>query len=167
MNISIFTDRTELEIAVKKIEQKREKASEISYFEDKIFDSREDAENWLELHGDKNYVVEYRQAEENNKMLELHERLKQEKAKRKATFDKNVRRKLAVKLVTCKGCGSRLNSKYIDRYCPLCNSDLFPETAANLMSRHTEKIKKLEYELEYETRRNNMANGEIRYLANF
>ena len=70
-------------------------------------------------------------------------------------------------LVTCTGCGSKLNKDYIKEFCcPLCRHDMRSDTVKNTCERYQQKIKVLQKEIRMEEKK---AAGEavVRYLVMF
>lgn len=57
-------------------------------------------------------------------------------------------------LVTCTGCGSKLNKDYIKGfYCPLCRHDMRSDTVKNTCERYQQKIKDLQKEIRTEEKK--------------
>lgn len=70
-------------------------------------------------------------------------------------------------LVTCTGCGSKLNKDYIKEFCcPLCRHDMRSDTVKNTCERYQQKIKVLQKEIRMEEKK---AAGKavVRYLVMF
>jgi hypothetical protein len=70
-------------------------------------------------------------------------------------------------LVTCTGCGSKLNKDYIKEFCcPLCRHDMRSDTVKNTCERYQQKIKVLQKEIRMEEKK---ATGKavVRYLVMF
>ena len=70
-------------------------------------------------------------------------------------------------LVTCTGCGSKLNKDYIKGfYCPLCRHDMRSDTVKNTCERYQQKIKDLQKEIRTEEKKAS-AKAVVRYLVMF
>lgn len=70
-------------------------------------------------------------------------------------------------LVTCTGCGSKLNKDYIKEFCcPLCRHDMRSDTVKSTCERYQQKIKVLQKEIRMEEKK---AAGKavVRYLVMF
>lgn len=114
-------------------------------FIDRVFDTYEDAESYIEeIDNDtysryNNYAVKYKQATStpNTKAYE--------NAKAKSISAFNEYRKASNKVhykgiksqfVACKKCGSKLSTTYIDtNKCPLCNTELRPQSTLDAIDR--------------------------------
>ncbi len=70
-------------------------------------------------------------------------------------------------LVTCTGCGSKLNKDYIKEFCcPLCRHDMRSDTVKNTCERYQQKIKVLQKEIRMEEKKV-AGKAVVRYLVMF
>ena len=70
-------------------------------------------------------------------------------------------------LVTCTGCGSKLNKDYIKGFCcPLCRHDMRSDTVKNTCERYQQKIKNLQNEIRTEEKKS-AGKAVVRYLVMF
>ena len=129
-------------------------------------------------------VVAFRDAESvvrkmdikpSKKLENLKARYEKECDKRMALKNKTDCRNFKAKLITCPGCESKINKKYIEYCkCPLCGEDLRSETTKKLLAKYNENIKNLEDLIENEERRlkekcmkgmKNVKDAPIKYLV--
>lgn len=131
-----------------------------------VFASLEDAKDYLcdiDWSGKYTPVVAFRDTESvarkmdinpSKKLENLQARYVKECDKRMALKNKTDCRNFKAKLITCPGCESKINKKYIIEYCkcPLCGKDLRSETTKKLLAKYNENIKNLEEAIENEER---------------
>lgn len=99
-------------------------------------------------------VVRKMDIKPSKKLENLKTRYVKECDKRMALKNKTDCRNFKAKLITCPGCESKINKKYIIEYCkcPLCGKDLRSETTKKLLAKYNENIKNLENLIENEER---------------
>lgn len=140
-----------------------------------IFDSEEEASSFLKkMYSDWarrcNVIVTFRdtsQAEETKRLLNLQERLEREKQKLRDYTEKSDCKNFKAKLITCSGCGSKINKKYITGgECPLCRTDLRSKTVIETTERYLVNINNISSEINKELKKQE-EKFPIKYLVGY
>ncbi len=127
-----------------------------------IFDSEEEASSILEeMYSDWarrcNAIVTFRdtsQAKETKRLLNLQERLEKEKQKLQDYLKKSDCKNFKAKLITCPGCESKINKKYINGgECLLCRTDLRSKTVIETTKRYQANINNISSEINKELKK--------------
>lgn len=115
-----------------------------------IMDNIEEAKEYIRIHDSGDYAqlaVRFRMpAERSKKTAELEERLSITRGKFQALNQKPHFAGVKSEFVGCKNCGSRIATKYLKgNFCPVCHTDMRPETVRkrlNILSENIEKAEK-------------------------
>lgn len=134
-----------------------------------ICDSEDDAYEAIRREDSGNYdqlAVRFRRADAPTARLkELRQKL-QEAQNALFTLDRDIHYShTTTKFVSCKKCGSSLARGYIkSNFCPMCHTDLRPQTVKDKVKKANEKVRKLEQQIREEER---MANkkGKLFWLV--
>jgi uncharacterized CHY-type Zn-finger protein len=145
-------------------------------FTNRIFECREDAEDYLERYcgNGECIAVKYKETanfKPSSKLTRLMERQK--------TLDKRVSElsvswkadEMKSNTIACKQCGSKLATAYMKgRYnCPLCKNDLRPQTLKDRISKASSDLKEVNSEIakleKKETIKHNSKNCSLNYLV--
>ena len=132
--------------------------------EDKIFDSKEDAQNYLEsLDRYKDGAVMFRDFAlnelKNKKIEDLEKRIEKNSSFKKEYFKKNELHNRKSKTVKCDCCGSILNIEYLTKdnkskhNCPLCQGEFFSPTVVERLKKFDTDELKLKKEIKKEQKK--------------
>lgn len=114
-----------------------------------IFDSYDEAENYIEDHiGDwyrkRNVVVHYRDLQSSKKLSDLKTRREKELEKMQAYENAYGISSFSAKFVGCAECGSKLSKEHLrGNRCPVCGTDLRSKTTLDTLKRYQTKIREL------------------------
>ena len=140
---------------------------------DYICEDYEAAEQYIDNH-DKGWydqlAVKYRSPKQNTKpsakLTQLQEQLKKYRTKLMEYNQKIHYKGVKSAYVGCKNCGSKLSTKYINsNLCPMCRTDLRPESILNTISSLKTKEKELSKKIREEELKQLKKNAEIRWLV--
>ena len=134
---------------------------------DRVFDCRDDAEEYLE-HTFGNYrqtAVRFKEAKTTSAMAQVKKSLEknlQELTELSGTLHyKNA----AAKMITCKKCGSSIATAYCGKTwnnnCPVCKSDLRPKSTLDRIQAKKQKVKILQEKYREEERRTAKQNSSM------
>lgn len=140
-------------------------------FIDKVYDSREEAENAIDKMDNGWYdqiAVKYRHGQAKGKSVDaLKERhkaafIKWQKADREYHF---ANAKAA--LITCQSCGGKIPNKYMrnKNYCPICNADMRPETVRSRIAKLKANYNALGEKLAEAERQASKKSNDIKWLV--
>ena len=123
----------------------------IRWYDDKCFNSYEDAEAFINKKDDGWYdqlAVKFKEDKKfkPSKVLEkLQERVLAEQEKYNALSYKSHFKNHSSALITCKNCTSKIATKYLKHtnYCPVCSSDLRPVSTLDKIRNAKNKLDKL------------------------
>lgn len=134
-----------------------------------VCDSEDEAHEYLRDMDSGDYdqlAVRFRRAAAPSaKLMELRKKL-QEAETTLCTMDKDVHYShTTTKFVGCKKCGSSLAREYLKtNFCPMCHTDLRPQSTRDRIAKAREKVKKLQQQVQEEEKKNNQK-GKLFWLV--
>ena len=126
------------------------------FFKEKIFNTKNQALEYLES-VPTSYAVKYKIGiEPSPKMLSLAKRLKEKEERLAAYKETQNEKKFAGDFITCQHCHSRVNAGFIKPpLCPVCGDDMRSDTAVKTIRALEEAVAELRKRLEDTTRKYN------------
>lgn len=148
----------------------------INWVENKVFDTYEDAENYIKECDEKIWyncmAVQYRDTPKDitsKAMGALKERLQKESDKLNEYTKAHTVKAFKADFVGCAGCGSKLaKARLLSDKCPLCRADLRGKTTLETIARYENNIQELNKKIKEEEKKLTIkyANkAEIRWLC--
>ena len=143
------------EVARKEGDYGTELSKPIRWYEDKIYNSKEEAEKAIRAK-DKGWydqlAVLFREPVgdfRTKKIKDMEKRIERECKKNSLLKEKMHFLNHKSNLITCKNCSSKISSKYLKRtnFCPVCSKDLRPISVQEKIKKNEEKINFLQKEL--------------------
>ena len=126
------------------------------FFKEKIFNTKNQALEYLES-VPTSYAVKYKIGiEPSPKMLSLAKRLKEKEERLAAYKETQNEKKFAGDFITCPHCHSRVNTGFVKPpLCPVCGDDMRSDTAVKTIRTLEEAVAELRKRLEDTTRKYN------------
>lgn len=150
----------------------------LKFEKNKIFDSEEEAEEYLENlkpYDDRAVLYKKYSKIKSKKISILKEKLEKNELAKEEYLEKNKLNKRKSKTIKCNNCGSILNIEYLTKFnerehnCPLCNSELFSKTIIKKIQKFENDRKEIINKMKAEEKKlqKKKGNYELYWLAKF